>query len=106
MPGRKTPLVIKLSVTEKEELERRSRSQVEAHREVIRAQVILDLSVGKTLASISETRGMAKRIVRKWGARFEKHRLAGLEDAPRSGRPARFSPSRRDGTRQAGLRAP
>ena len=72
MPGRKTPLVIKLSVAEKDELERRSRSQVEAHREVIRAQVILELSVCKTLASISAARGTAKRIVRKWGGRFEK----------------------------------
>lgn len=65
---------------------------VEEHRVVVRALVILDLSEGKTLASISEVRGLAKRIVRKWGARFEKLRLAGLEDAARSGRPPRFSP--------------
>lgn len=78
---------------------------VEEHRVVVRAHVILDLSTGKTLASISEERGLAKRIVRKWGARFEKLRLPGLEDAARSGRPARFSPRSRDGVGEASLRA-
>jgi DNA-directed RNA polymerase sigma subunit (sigma70/sigma32) len=94
MPGRTTSLTIKLSHSEREELQRRARSMAEPHRVVVRAQVILDLSEGRTLASISEVRGLAKRIVRKWGARFEKQRLAGLEDAARSGRPPRFSPLR------------
>lgn len=92
MPGRTTTLRIKLSTAEREELERRSRSGIEEHRIVVRAQVILDLSERRTLASISKVRGLAKRIVRKWGARFEKLRLPGLEDAARSGRPPRFSP--------------
>jgi transposase len=90
--SRTTTLRIKLSGSELRELKRRSRSMVEEHRVVVRALVILDLAKGKTLASISENRGLAKRIVRKWGSRFEVKRLAGLEDAPRSGRPPRFSP--------------
>lgn len=105
-PGRKTPLRIVLADEERTELERRSRSMVEEHRVVVRAQVILDLSAGKTLASISEERGLAKRIVRKWGVRFEKKRLGGLEDAARSGRPPRFSPLDRTGVGEARLRAP
>ena len=106
MAGRKTPLKIVLSTDERAELERRSRSMAEEHRVVVRAGVILDLSVGKTLASISAQRGLAKRIVRKWGARFEKKRLPGLDDAARSGRPARFSPLDRAGVGEARLRAP
>jgi hypothetical protein len=106
MAGRRTTLKIVLTEGERTELERRSRSQVGEHRVVVRAQVILDLSSGKTLALISEERGLSKRIVRKWGARFEKHRLAGLEDAARSGRPARFSPLGRHRVDQTRLRAP
>jgi hypothetical protein len=101
MRGRKSALKIELSITEREELERRSRSQVETHRVVVRSQIILDLSEKKTLALISKTRGVAKRIVRKWGVRFEKHRLTGLMDEARSGRPARFSPGAGDGVGEA-----
>lgn len=106
MAGRKTTLKIVLTREERTELERRSRSMVEEHRVVVRALVILDLSAGSTLASISEHRGLAKRIVRKWGARFEEKRLAGLEDAARSGRPARFSPLGRAGVGETRLRTP
>lgn len=106
MAGRKTPLVIVLTKSERAELERRSRSMVEEHRVVVRALVVLDLSERKTLALISDNRGLAKRIVRKWGARFEKHRLAGLEDAPRSGRPPRFSPLSRSRVGETGVRTP
>ena len=80
-PGRKTTLRIVLTADERSELERRSRSMVEEFRVVVRAHVILDLSAGKTRASISAGRGLAKRIVRKWGARFETKRLGGLDDA-------------------------
>ena len=102
--GRKTPLRIVLTAEERAELERRSRSMVEEHRVVVRARVILDLSAKKTLASISGDRGLAKRIVRKWGARFEKKRTSGLDDAARSGRPARFSPLDRAGVGEARVR--
>jgi len=36
--------------------------------------------------------GCAPATVAKWRWRFRKHRLAGLADLPRSGRPAAFSP--------------
>jgi len=38
--------------------------------------------------------GCAPATVAKWRRRFRKHRLAGLDDLPRSGRPAAFSPRR------------
>jgi hypothetical protein len=36
--------------------------------------------------------GCAPDTVSKWRGRFRRHRLAGLADHPRSGRPAAFSP--------------
>ena len=36
--------------------------------------------------------GCAADTVSKWRWRFRRHRLDGLEDLPRSGRPAAFSP--------------
>jgi hypothetical protein len=37
--------------------------------------------------------GCAPDTVSKWRGRFRQHRLAGLADLPRSGRPAAFSPA-------------
>ncbi|NLX98139.1 MAG: helix-turn-helix domain-containing protein [Rhodopirellula sp.] len=36
--------------------------------------------------------GCNRRTVALWRGRFVRHGLAGLQDAPRSGRPRRFSP--------------
>ena len=49
--------------------------------------------------------GLRRRIVHKWGERFVRKRLRGLDDAPRSGRPPRFSPSGRAALGQARVRA-
>lgn len=37
--------------------------------------------------------GCAAETVAKWRWRFRRHRLGGLADLPRSGRPAAFSPA-------------
>jgi hypothetical protein len=100
-----TPIRIVLSDEERGELERLSRGLVAPYRQVVRAKVILGLAAGKTLSSIAQEVRRQRRIVRKWGERFEKKRLGGLEDAARSGRPARFSPHGGDASGQACLRA-
>ena len=100
-----TPIRIELTDDERSELERRARSHMVAHHIVVRAKVILQLAAGKTISSVSRSVDLERRIVRKWGTRFVRKRLAGLDDDPRSGRPGRFSPDRDCASGQARLRA-
>jgi len=95
---------IVLDRAERMVLEDLARAMVLPHRDVVRAQVILMAADGVSLSEVSRKVGLARRIVRKWAARFVKKRFAGLADAPRSGRPPRFSPDRGDPPRQAGVR--
>ncbi len=99
-----TPIQRVLTEAEQQELERRARSLIAPHREVVRAKVVLGLAAGKTLMRLEQELQITRKIVRKWGKRFQKHRLAGLVDQPRSGRPARFSPRRGGPPGEAGLR--
>ncbi len=101
----KTSIRIKLSNEEKKELERIVRQQTAPHRLVVRAKMILLLAAKKSFAEVARRVGVARRIVYKWAKRFIKRRLAGLQDLPRPGRPARFSPDRGNVSGQAGLRA-
>jgi hypothetical protein len=100
-----TDIRIELSVEERQELERVSRSLVAAHRDVERARTILLLAAGASVSAVARQVGHGRRIVRKWGVRFQKKRLRGLLDLERSGRPARFSPRRGRASGQAGMRA-
>jgi hypothetical protein len=99
-----TPIRIVLSSEERQELERRAWSLIAPHREVVRAQLVLRLAEGQTVTRIAAELHRGRRIVHKWGERFEKKRLAGLFDEPRSGRPARFSPRGSSASGEAGLR--
>jgi hypothetical protein len=100
---RKTSIVVDLTKGEREELERVSRSQRLPHRAVVRANLILLLAAGESISSVSLKVRLARRIVMKWAERFLQNRVGGLVDAPRSGRPARFSPSDRHVSGEAGL---
>jgi hypothetical protein len=99
--AKKTPL--ELSTEETEELERIARSQTVEHRRVVRAQIILRISKGESLSSVARTVGQRRRIIMKWDKRFRDKRVEGLEDARRSGRPARFSPGGCDALGEAGM---
>lgn len=106
MPSNKTPIQIVLTSDERCVLQQVARSLSSPHRDVVRAQVVLGVAEGVSLSELSRRVGLARRIVRKWAERFLRKRLLGLNDAPRSGRPPRFSPCGDDGPGQAGLRAP
>ena len=104
MPN-KTSICIERTDDEREELERRSRALLAPHREVVRAKVILLLAAGQTIPSIAREVGRGRRHVQKWGERFQKKRLRGLEEGKRSGRPARFSPRSGSASGEARMRA-
>lgn len=97
MPMR-SPYVIHLSRGERAELLARSRGYASPYRDVVRAKIVLLASQGLGNASIAEHLDTPRQIVSKWRRRFHDERLAGLDELPRSGRPARFSPQdhRRD----------
>ena len=100
-----TSIHILLTPEEKVAMERRERLQTAPHRQVIRARVILAVAALGNLSAVARQVGVARRIVYKWTKRFLKHRLAGLDDLPRSGRPARFPPDRGYALGEVGLRA-
>jgi len=88
----KTPIRIELTDKERQELERICRAHTASQRDVTRARIVLRLGEGEALSRVAAEVGRQRRIVRKWATRFVRKRLRGLVDAPRSGRPARFSP--------------
>ncbi len=66
-------------------------SQTATIRLVERARIIEWASGGQTIPQIMETSGLSEKAVRKWFTRFAQQGLAGLEDAPRSGAPSRYT---------------
>jgi transposase len=68
-----------------------ARSQTASIRLVQRARMIQVASQGKTIAQISAELGCNANVVRKWFKRFATAGVAGLNDAPRSGAPARYT---------------
>jgi transposase len=81
-----------LLITEEErsELQRRARAHTATQREARRARLILLCAQGVPLRQIDEIVGMDQHQVGLWRRRFLEHRLDGLADLARSGRPRRF----------------
>ena len=92
---RKSPYPIELTPEEREILEARARKYTLPYREVIRAKIVLLAAEGLENTRIAERLDITRPDVSKWRKRFHRHRLAGLEDDPRRGRPPDFSPSGR-----------
>ncbi len=72
-----------------------ARSQTASIRLVRRAQIIHLASQDKTISQIADELGCGTNVVRKWFKRFSVQGLAGLNDAPRSGAPSRYTPENR-----------
>src|SRR6516165_9112575 len=94
---------IKLTRRERAELVRRSTKYRSEYRDVIRAKIVLLASKGLANDIIGARLDTPRQIVSKWRKRFYTHRLCGLEDRPRSGRPAHFSPCGQGRDQSAGL---
>jgi len=94
---RKSPFVISLSDETRARLETMARKYTSQYRDVIRAKIVLYAADGYGNDQIAARLDTPRQIVSKWRKRFFQEGLAGLEEAPRDGRPARFSPRRRRG---------
>lgn len=83
---------IQLSMDEKEELLTMSRSRKLEKRYVERAEIILYSEQGMSMDEIISRTGLSKPVVNKWRQRFREQGIAGLKDAPRSGKPRVITP--------------
>lgn len=92
---RESPFVVRLSRTERQVLEQRSRQYTLPYREVVRAKIVLLAAQGLENTVIGARLDLPRPVVSKWRKRFCRERLAGLDERPRRGRPSGFSPSAR-----------
>jgi transposase len=92
---RHSPFRIKLTREERRALEARARKYASPYRDVIRAKLVLLVAEGLANDVIAARLDTPRQIISKWRHRFFDDRLAGLDEEPRGGRPARFSPHRR-----------
>jgi transposase len=84
MPRR--ALVIELSTSEREELERLTRSGTTPQQMAMRARLVLLAASGRSNQEIEAALGVTKNVVTLWRTRFRWQRLEGLKDRPGRGR--------------------
>ncbi len=78
---------LKLSQADQHVLEALARAGTVEARLARRARTVLLLDTGDSVRVTAERVGLAPRMVQQWKRRFLEHGVAGLEDAPRPGRP-------------------
>lgn len=83
-------LRVELTTEERETLSAWSRSSAGEHRLVERARVILLAAEGLSAREIASRLNTRLARVSKWRQRFAKDRLAGLQDAARTGKPKTY----------------
>jgi transposase len=89
------PTVLSCSPQDRAELERLARSRTEPVRGVERARIVLACLSGEPQAQIAARLSTRPNTVSKWRIRFAKEGIAGLADAPRSGKPKTYGPDLR-----------
>ncbi len=87
-----TAVEITLSQQERLVLERRAAKLTLPYRDVQRAKLVLYAADGLSNTEIAARLEMCSKVVGQWRRRFAAHRLVGLADQARSGRPRRFPP--------------
>jgi transposase-like protein len=98
-----SPYTIELSAEERAELEARTRSYTSPYKDVVRAKIILMAAEGMENKEIGQRIDLPRQIVSKWRKRFYEEGLPGLEERPRGGKPAAFSPTGGSRGQGAGL---
>lgn len=86
-----SPDLITLSAEDRVVLTRRANAARGAHRDVLRARIVLGAAGGGSNAGIAADLGLHVDTTRKWRRRYVVYGLKGLEDLPRSGRPRTFT---------------
>jgi len=80
-------VAIELSDQERAQLEAWSRRRTSAQALALRARIVLQAADGLKNSEIAERLGISRPTVTTWRSRFAEHRLDGLLDEPRPGRP-------------------
>ena len=88
MPKAATPIA--LTQTQRAELQKLERAARTPQHTVLRARILLRADAGEDNTAIAAALQIGASTVAKWRGRFASAGLAGLGDAPRSGRPARL----------------
>ena len=81
---------IELTDDERETLATWVRRTTTEQRLVQRARIVLEAAAGKTTKEVAALLQVRPATVSRWRTRFAQHRIAGLADAPRSGKPAKY----------------
>jgi transposase len=84
-------VAVVLDALERERLEGWTRRRSSAQALALRARIVLLAAEGLKNTEIAERLGVDHATVRKWRNRFAEHRLDGLTDEPRPGRPRTIS---------------
>lgn len=95
-----------LTAEEQRVIAKLARSQTASARLVQRAQILHLGSQGQTVPQIAHELGLDENTVRKWFQRFNVQGLVGLEDAPRSGAPSRYTAENKARVLEAALTSP
>ena len=86
---------VSVSAGDRVEFERRVRSQNGSARDARRARIVLLAAEGRPAVQIAELVGCSEPTVTKWRTAYEQRGMAGLADAPRSGRPREIDAAKR-----------
>jgi transposase len=74
---------IRLSATERAELQRILAARTSTQQAAYRAEIVLRVAAGQTDVAIAHDMGLAERTVFLWRHRFAERRLHGLKDRPK-----------------------
>lgn len=90
---RKSPYAIVLAPAEEAQLTALARKYTSPYYLVLRAKIVLLAAQEHTNTRIAARLDVPRQVASKWRKRFFEHRLDGLADRARAGRPRTFSPS-------------
>ena len=85
-PGRPATK-LQMTDAERAELKARLRVRKAPEDEKLRMRIVLGCADGESGTVIAQRLGTTVQTVSKWRRRYQAYRLAGLTDAPRTGRP-------------------